>query len=163
MSKNYGRLGVPNLDTSPMPQPPQPSARRKRRKWPWVLLAVGVLFVIFAAVAGGGGALPRQASPAGSVVYKVASDASTVSATYATLKDGKVQEAQNNNVVPPWSTSVPADRGLAHGYYSLVAQMTPAGAGGHDGTTISCSITVNGKIIADNTSTGQYAVVTCTG
>lgn len=56
---------------------------------------------------------------------------------------------QVTNVGLPWSRSVDGGR-----VASIVAQ---AGAGG----TISCTITEGGSVVAQQTSEGQYAVVSC--
>ena len=48
--------------------------------------------------------------------------------------------------------------------FSLIGQMNPVSDGSAaDGTTITCRITVDGEVIAEQTSTGQYAAVTCAG
>ena len=48
--------------------------------------------------------------------------------------------------------------------FSLTGQMTPDFTGASPaGTTITCRITVDGEVIAEQTSTGEYAIVTCSG
>ena len=64
------------------------------------------------------------------------------------------QEVQNNDVSLPWSSNGPAT-GPFFGFVSMEAQTED----GSDSATISCSI-LGGP---PNTSTGPYAVVTCSG
>jgi hypothetical protein len=62
--------------------------------------------------------------------------------------------SQANNAKVPWKKqATSADSFLI---LSLVAQ-----SGGSGGGTISCRITVDGKVLVENSSQGQYAVVTC--
>jgi hypothetical protein len=130
-----------------------------RRFWFWLLIAVVVIIAIVASTAGGSGS---SASGTDTIVYEITSDASHVSATYATFTAGNVGEAQDNSATPPWTKTVKAKSSWVHSF-SLVGQMSPAAlsGGGNDGTTISCKITVNGKVVAQQTSTGQYATVSC--
>jgi hypothetical protein len=131
-----------------------------RRFWFWLLVAVVVIIAIVASSAGGGSG--GSISGTDKIVYEITSDASHVSATYATFSGGSVGEAQDNSATPPWSKTVTTKSSWVHSF-SLVGQMSPAAisGGGKDGTTISCKITVNGKVVAQQTSTGQYAAVTC--
>lgn len=130
-----------------------------RRFWFWLLVAVVVIIAIVASSAGGGSG--SSISGSDTIVYEITSDASHVSATYATFTDGNVGEAQDNSATPPWTKTVSAKSSWVHSF-SLVGLMSPTlSGGGKDGTTISCKITVNGKVVAQQTSTGQYAAVTC--
>lgn len=54
----------------------------------------------------------------------------------------------------PWTKTLTA-KGL-FSIYSLGAQL-------NSGSTVSCSITLDGKVISTHTSTGQYANVECSG
>lgn len=142
--------------------PAQP--RKKRRKWPWVLAAVAVVIVI-AAVAGGGGGSSTSpaaggepaAAPEG-ITYEVSSDggAGTALITYTT--DASFNQAQENGAALPWTKTVDLDSNSFFTGASLVAQ---AGEGVE---SITCRITDGGgEVISENTSTGQYVVVTCSG
>lgn len=83
------------------------------------------------------------------VVITVTSSTGTGAATvtYTTLS-GQQQE----NADLPWTRDLGAI-----GNISVVAQA------GQYTTSVSCAITVNGTQVSSNTSTGQYAVVSCTG
>ena len=89
------------------------------------------------------------------VTYEVTSDGSAGAVTYITVANGTVGQEQNTNAALPFTYTFEAQDGF--NAYSLVGQ---AGAGA---STISCKITVNGEVLVEQTSTGQYAVVTCAG
>ncbi|MCJ1713234.1 MmpS family transport accessory protein [Curtobacterium sp. VKM Ac-2922] len=94
------------------------------------------------------------------VRYEVTSDdASLTNVTYLTFNDGASSMQQDNATAAPWSKDIAIkDDGLFQtSMFSLVAQ---AGA---NATTITCKITADGKTIQEATSTGPYAVATCSG
>ena len=62
------------------------------------------------------------------------------------------QEVQHNDVPLPYSTTYPVSGGI-----SMEAQT----ADGDSSASITCSITSGGQSLVSNTSTGPYAVVTC--
>jgi Mycobacterium membrane protein len=84
-----------------------------------------------------------------------------VSATYATIDGGNIGTAQDNAATPPWNKTLQVEDSFINGF-SLTGQMNPVLDGSApDGTTITCRITVDGEVVAEQTSTGQYAVVSC--
>lgn len=94
------------------------------------------------------------------VHYEVTSDGKTLnSVTYLTFNNGASSTAQANETAAPFSKDVKIeDDGLFESsLFSLVAQA------GQDATTITCKITADGKTIQESTSTGPYAVATCSG
>lgn len=96
------------------------------------------------------------------VVYTIESDAPSVSATYATADRNGMGTQQDNNATPPWSKTVTAKDSFAKAFV-LTGSMNPVLDGSApEGTTITCRITVDGKTVAEQTSTGQYATVSCT-
>ncbi|MGY1741151.1 MULTISPECIES: MmpS family transport accessory protein [unclassified Blastococcus] len=96
------------------------------------------------------------------VVYTLESDAPSISATYATADANGVGTSQENNVPAPWSKTVTAEDSLARGFVLTGAMNPVLDQSAPDGTTITCRITVDGEVVAEQTSTGQYAVVSCT-
>jgi hypothetical protein len=150
----------------PAPYVPQGYELKKKkpiykRVWFWILALV--LVGTIAAVAGGGGGTSEGGSASGNVevVYTIESDAAQVSATYSTLDGGNIGQSQDNAATPPWSKTVQVENSFINSF-SLVGQMNPSLDGSTpDGTTITCRITVDGEVIAEQTSTGQYAIVTC--
>lgn len=94
-----------------------------------------------------------------SVTYDVTGDGTkATSVTYLTFNDGSSGTSQANDTAVPFHKVVPikGDTLFSTSLFSLVAQSA-------DGNTITCKITVDGKVISTNTSTGPYAVATCSG
>jgi len=94
------------------------------------------------------------------VTYDVTSDAATAgNVTYMTFNDGGSGTEQATDAAVPFTKSVEiADDGMFEmSIFSLTAQASA------EATTITCKITVDGQVISEQTSTGQYAVVSCSG
>ncbi|WP_104126625.1 MmpS family transport accessory protein [Cryobacterium sp. Y57] len=94
------------------------------------------------------------------VTYEVTSDAATAgNISYLTFNDGSSGQEQATEAPLPFTNEVTLEDGglFSSSIFSLVAQASA------EATTISCKITVNGEVIADQTSSGAYAVVTCSG
>ncbi len=166
----------------PPPAPP-PQPVKRRRKWPWIVAGIVVLLVVIgscgarnqptAALPAGApstagapvsgvtvptldqAAPPATADPAGStVVYEVTGKGSAL-VTYA--KEGFSQE-QVTGAKLPWRKELAfTDEVTQFTPLSVVAQHS---SGGGD---ITCRVLVDGKVVGESTSSGQYAVVTCTG
>lgn len=153
------------------PQPP----KKKAKKWPWVIGAI-VLLIIVSSIANGGKtpdstntagtsitgaqtpppapAPAQQPAPAAgkkTVVYEVAGAGTANSITYVT--DGMTSTQQEGDVKLPWSKTIELPTGEALQMVSIFAQ---AGAGTPE---ISAKITVDGEVVKDGKSSGQYAVV----
>lgn len=99
------------------------------------------------------------ATAEGLLTYEVTSDAAVISnVTYMTATtDGSGQE-QATDTAAPFTKEQTVPTGMFEmGVFSLVAQASG------DATTISCKITYEGEVIAEQTSTGAYSVVTCSG
>jgi len=78
------------------------------------------------------------------------------SSAYANNVTWSTQQGQQQDTEAslPWSRIFTT----GSGFQSFVVLAQNSGSG-----YISCKITVDGKVIASQTSTGQYATVTCTG
>lgn len=160
------------------PDPPRPPhgqhyappavAPRRRRKWPFVVGGI-VLLLVLVGIAGGNNA-PAPTAPAApaasaaaepgadatsgtSVVYEVTGKG-TASVTYS--KEGFSQE-QQNGVRLPYRKELMFSAAPVTPALTVVAQHS---TGGGD---ITCRITVDGTVVGESTSSGQYAVVTCNG
>ena len=159
-------------------QPSAPSpAPGKRRKWPWIVGGIVLLIIIIAVSSGGGnsttagaggaaastspapaaapapasGTPDSTASGASGVVYEVTGTGRANNITFGDVTKGL---SQQNGTKLPWKKTAPTSDGFAA--YGLTAQNGGSGE-------ISCKITVDGKEVANNTSSGQYAVVSCNG
>ncbi|MBF6074278.1 hypothetical protein IU498_06495 [Nocardia beijingensis] len=161
----------------PYPQPyPQPP--KKRKVWPWILLAVVVLmFGGCFAILGTAGHEAAKAidaaatsiqqaaespdatippltpkAPTGkgkTVVYEIISDSDLNSVTYW---DENSEIQQETGADAPWSKTI-----------TNTSTAVIAGVGAQtNGTSVTCRVTVDGKVKDEKTSTGKYAVVNCT-
>ena len=147
----------------PAPYVPQGYELKKKKpiyKRIWFWLALIVVVAIIAIATSGGGASDGSASGTVEVVYTLESDAQQISATYTTLDGGNIGQSQANNTTAPWTQTLQVEDSFIQSF-SLVGQMSPVFDGSADGTTITCRITVDGEVVAEQTSTGQYAIVTC--
>lgn len=165
---------------------------KKRRRWPWIAGGAVLLLVVISALSSRGGSNsttaasttstatigagaptvvkapapapapavdpgPAAAAPAAAghaVTYRVTGRGSGL-VTY--MKEGFSQE-QVNGARLPWSKDLTfQDDITAFSGLSLVAQHS-SGSG-----DITCAILVDGKQVAESTSSGPYAVVTCNG
>jgi hypothetical protein len=101
-----------------------------------------------------------EAPAAGStLVYEVSGEgASASTVSYATVQGGQYGQEQATDAPLPWSKEFTVDNGaFDFGVFSLTAQAA-------QGTTsISCRITLDGEVVAEQTSTGEYSVVSCSG
>ncbi|OLL75417.1 hypothetical protein Ae168Ps1_3818 [Pseudonocardia sp. Ae168_Ps1] len=99
------------------------------------------------------------ASPAGGdvITYEVTGSGSAGNITY--VKDSNMGMEQVNATDLPWTKEVTFDGGvLSFQPLSLVAQSDSGGSG-----EITCRIMRNGQEITSSTSSGPYAVVSCSG
>lgn len=92
---------------------------------------------------------------AGSVVVYEVTGKGSASVTY--MKEGFSQEQQTSAKLPYRKQLQFKDKIGSFAPISLVAQHV---SGGGD---LTCRVTVDGQVVAENTSSGQYAVVTCSG
>jgi hypothetical protein len=138
-----------------------------------VAVAAAALLTLVGCSSGAGAAnAPANTTPASSsstptatptkaadhtAVYEVTSDAATANnITYFTLTNGNSGQEQAQGAPLPWTKTITLASGfLSYNSMSLVAQATG------DATTISCKITIDGVVKAEQTSTGAYSVVTC--
>lgn len=98
-----------------------------------------------------GGAASSLGGDAAVVVYEVSGAESAGNITYSA--DGSTGIAQENGVALPWSTEVQFAEGALR-----VATLSAQNAGAGD---ITCRITVDGEVVAELTSSGEFAVVSC--
>jgi len=165
--------------------------KNRARAFAWTGLALGVvawiiaIVVSLAAIAGVAGAVNEslenstvvpvapvdeaagsndsgaaEAVASGNLVYEVTSDGATVAnVTYLTADSSGSSTQQATDVAAPWKTEFAVDSSGMFNFsvFSLVAQADQSAS------TVSCKITFNGEVIAEQTSTGQFAIVTCSG
>ncbi len=125
-----------------------------KRVWFWLL-------VVFALGIGGcvtivttaGVAINKAATANHTVFYSVTGDG-TADVTYDSFTNGNSGTSQVTGATLPW-TKTETGSGLFN-IYSLAATVST-------GSSVTCTITVDGKQISTHTSTGQFANVDCTG
>lgn len=168
--------------TPPAPQQEQSGdvVAKKRKTWPWVLGGIGVIaaiIVVIAVSSGGGGGrtgadpalpdapdAPGEAGEAGEAAPTVPATTYEVegesdgdgSAMITYTADENLSTSQETDVTLPWTTTVDLGRqGTVFGGASLTAQ------GDASVTSITCRVMRDGEVVAENTSSGRYAVVGC--
>jgi len=87
------------------------------------------------------------------VVYQVTGNSTDATVSYTSTSASGTSES--TGVKLPFSKTVTEKQGLIP-LYTLTA------TNGTTGTDVSCSITVDGKVVAHETSSGQFATVDCT-
>lgn len=135
------------------------------------LVALALATVLTSALAGcsssGGGpaidkSTPGTPSPSASMghqaVYAVTSEgaATANNISYFSIANGQSGQEQANGAALPWSKTV--DLGSGPFNFSSLSLTAQAAQGA---TSISCTITIDGKVKAQQTSTGPFAVVSC--
>lgn len=157
------------------PQPPRrqaPPPAPKKKKWPFVLAGVAAVLVLGSALNSGKSSTPTVGvAPSGSSAQQPAVSAPVQDAADITniIYEVKVQGggsasvsymtksgvSQENSAKTPWTKKV--DGGFLGG--SLVGQKKSGGDG-----QITCTVKdSSGKILAENVSSGPYAVCTSAG
>ncbi|MEV4152054.1 MmpS family transport accessory protein [Nocardia salmonicida] len=133
------------------PQPP-----RKKKVWPWVL--GGVLVVLLLII---GGCVALVGTVANEIENEVSREvtvsyqAGGTGTSTVTYSDGSLDVAQESEVTLPWSKEV-----TVTGLVKFVSLSVLSGA---DGGSVSCKITVGGKVIAEDQASGQFASAICSG
>ena len=139
------------------PQPPsQPASKKKfyKKVWFWLLVFVVVVFGGCGIVIGStANSLNKALNEKVSVVYSI-TGSGTADINYDTITNGNVGSSQITGSAIPWTKTV-AGTG-AFSIFTLSGTLT-------EGSTISCAISINGKVVSTNTSSGQYATVSCSG
>lgn len=147
----------------PYMQPPP--AKKKRGPLTWVLAAFGVVAALcvvigIANVIGGGGGTENTAGPgaqadtaktekaAGRKIVMEVTGAKKADITYGLDAD----QSQDLGVKVPWKKELTSTETMTIAV--IVAQNKGSG-------TISCKISLDGKVVKENSSQGEYAVVTC--
>jgi hypothetical protein len=124
-----------------------------KRVWFWLLIAVVVLFGGCTAIlAGAGKAVDNANKKQHTVVYSVTGDG-TADITYDTFSTGGAGTSQATGQSLPWTKTI-----VASGLFSIYSVSGSIATG----NTVTCSITVDGKVLSTHTSTGQFANVDCT-
>ena len=129
-----------------------------------MLGGIAAIIVIIAAASSGGESTstnpgaPGESTATGGITYEVTTEGGSGTAMVTYTVDDNFNQAQENGVALPWTKTVDLDSSAFFSGASLLAQ---AGDGVE---SITCRITDDGgEVVSENTSTGQYVVVTCSG
>lgn len=92
------------------------------------------------------------------IVYEVTGTISNATITYSTLDNGNVQSATASGQALPWTKTLTAKK---EGLFD-VNVFSVSAVGGMESGDIGCKITVDGKVVSEQTATGQVAAASCT-
>ncbi|MGO4105039.1 MmpS family transport accessory protein [Leifsonia sp. YAF41] len=92
------------------------------------------------------------------VLYEITGAATNASITYSTFNDGTAGSEQSTGQTLPFTKELTAKAGNEWDFSSF----SLTGSNGVDDTgDIACKITVDGEVVSEQTSTGQFASVMC--
>lgn len=144
----------PPQNSTPPAAPPVPKKKIYQRVWFWLVLVFALAVAGCGVVLGGTAKVINKAvNESHSVEYSVAGDG-TADITYATFSGGNLGESQENGSTLPWTKQLTA-KGIFSSY-TVSAQL-------QSGSSVTCTIKVDGKVVATNTSSGEFAIATCSG
>lgn len=154
-----GNWYAPQPAVAPPPPPAHPPASEKmpkkpiyKRVWFWLLIGVVVLFGGCAAlVTGASVAINSASKKQHTVLYSVTGDG-TVNIIYGNFASGNSGSTQLTGQTLPWNRTI-TGRGLFNVYNVNATIVT--------GSTVTCSISVDGRTTTTRTSTGPSVNVTC--
>jgi hypothetical protein len=129
-----------------------------------VAIIVGII-VTLVSIAAVGSAITKtqsddnaKANQTITVVYTVSSD-QPASVNYDTYTDGQSGSSSATDSPMPFTKTFTVKKGGTFSFTSLLV----SAVGGENTTTLSCSITYDGKELASQTATGAYSTVLCSG
>jgi len=142
---------TPAADSDGMPTP----RRRRHRTLLVVVVLAAALVALGVTLTGSSGAPTRL------VVFRLTgagkaglTGAGTVSVTYTTAKDATAVSPPEARNVLPWRHAVRGPGPLSA--YTIWAQ-------NESGTSLTCTITVNGRLVSTDAALGAYPTVYCRG
>jgi hypothetical protein len=147
---------------TPQQQPLPPKKKHTARNVILGVLGGFFALIVIAAIAGGGTKQPTNTAPPATtttdaapashhVVYKITGTAKHASITYTT--DGMTSTSQEQGAPVPWTHEINVPTGQ-FGVATVNAQNSDSG-------TITCTIEIDGKAAKTATSSGSYAIASC--
>ncbi len=102
--------------------------------------------------------IPPEPAPGESTIVYSVDGTGTASVNYMTVQAGTVvQESLSGTTLPFTKSMTVADGGV-----SASTALTLVAVGNETPGTLSCTITEDGTVVAEQTATGAFAAVTCT-
>lgn len=138
--------------------PPQPPPGKKpvyKRVWFWLLVVVALGFgSCIAVVSAASKAVSDANAQKHTIVYTV-TGRGTADITYDSFENGSSGSADDNGAALPWTKTI-----TGSGLFNLydVSATSDSGSG-----SIACTLKVDGKVVASQSSSGQFANVDCSG
>jgi len=163
---NDGLWYAPQQAPGAAPPPPQyvqgPKPKKKLTHRP--LFWIGLVILVFLGgcigiVATVSTAVHHVDTQKHTVAYSVTgSGVTTASITYSTVQEGNGQKgtAQVTDAPLPWSKTITASGIFS--FFDVSVTNGPAGL-----SYVTCTLTVDGKVISTNKSSGPYATADCSG
>jgi hypothetical protein len=139
------------------PQPlsaPAPQKKFYKRVWFWLLVVVALLIGGCVSIISLAGVVVDKANARKHTVVYSVTGPGTADITYDTFTSGNAGSASVSGATLPWSRTVTGS-GIFSAY-SVTAQI-------QTGTSVTCTITVDGRQVSTNTATGQFGVADCAG
>lgn len=144
----------------PPPPPPygyQQQQPKKRKLWPWILgaiflvifLGVGACTLFVGAVAN---EIDNETKREVTITYEVTGTGTSAAITYS---GRDFNTAQETDAPLPWSRDVTID--------GLGKTVSLTATNGMDDGTVTCRITADGTVLAEQTSSGPFASASCIG
>jgi hypothetical protein len=139
-------------ESFPTPTPARPILKRP---WFWVLVVVAALVAQVSLHNFVFNRLDRLSRTPISIVYTVTGDG-FASVSYDTFTNGDKGTVQDPVVLPPWTKKVNGHRPFG----GFTVNLTAANPTKVD-TSITCQISVNGRLVSRHTAIGSFAAVSC--
>jgi len=120
-----------------------------------VLSLVGLLVVILwgAVINKANDEITEESNREAVIVYEVTGDATNVDVTYSVFSDQNMSTKDETVATLPWSKEVKTKGYVKEGQLIVTT--------GEEGGTVTCKVTVDGKVVDTQTATGQFVLATC--
>jgi hypothetical protein len=118
------------------------------------MISVGIFALIIAMVAAAGTAIDKANTAQHTVVYSVSGSGSPT-ITYSSFDNNHSGTNQSGNVPLPWTKTITGS-GIFNSY-DVSATL------GEGGGSLTCTLTVDGKLVSHNTATGAFSSADCMG
>lgn len=129
----------------------------KKKRWYFLAAILLTIILIVVVVSAAANKVVQQSTTVHVVTYSVTGRGAAQNITYDTLQEGNGQqgEAQDSNVPLPWSKTIHAS--------GLITSYVVSATVGQSGGSVTCSITIDGKVVSKNTANGAFSTASCTG
>lgn len=120
-----------------------------------VLSLVGLLVVILwgAVINKANDEITEESNREAVIVYEVTGDATNVDVTYSVFSDQNMSTKDETVATLPWSKEVKTKGYVKEGQLIVTT--------GEEGGSVTCKVTVDGKVVDTQTATGQFVLATC--